>query len=323
LTDFGAKRVTIAVWGESRDCFSGCLGDNMKVLITVDEMSSDNVCIRAAVDRPWPAGTLFCLLHVFNPYPFTAAPIIQLRLKDRVVQNLEAAIKPLRNAGWDSITEIIAGSARRDINRFAKEWGADLILVGCNDVGDFGRLLLGSTARSVVRHAPCSVEVVRPHRERAQDAGRDTGMRILVATDGSDCSVAALHSVANRPWPEESVAKIISVPEFILFKDPSFLEKHEAKDLGQASIDDAKSCVTAGAKILSGSALRFSSDVPTFEERPYRVILYEAESWQTDLIVVGSHGRSGFDRVVMGSVSEAVALHATCSVEVIRPKDAN
>lgn len=295
----------------------------MKVLIAVDAVSSDNVCIRAAVERPWPASTLFCLLHIFNPYPFTAAPIIQLRLKDRVVQKLEAAIKPLHNAGWDSITEIIAGSARRDINRFAKEWRAELILVGCNDLGDFGRLLLGSTARSVVRHAPCSVEVVRPHRERAEDAARHAGLRILVATDGSDCSVAALHSVANRVWPVGSVAKVISIPEFILFKDPSYLEKHEAKELGQASIDEAKSCVTAGAKILSTSALKLYSEVPTFEERPYRVILNEADTWNADLIVVGSHGRSGFDRVVMGSVSEAVALHSRCSVEVIRQSEAS
>jgi nucleotide-binding universal stress UspA family protein len=290
----------------------------MKVLIAVDAMSSANVCVRAAVERPWPAATLFCILHVFNPYPFSAAPVIQSRLKDKAVQNLEGAIKPLRNAGWDSSTEIIEGSARRDINRFAKGWRADLILAGCNDLGDFERLLLGSTARSVVRHAPCSVEVVRPHRERAEDAARDSGMRILVATDGSDCSVAALHSVASRTWPANSVAKVISVPEFILFKDPSYLEKHEARDLGQASIDEAKSCVNAGLKILSGSALKVSSEVPTFEERPYRAILNEADTWHADLIVVGSHGRSGFDRVVMGSVSEAVALHARCSVEVIR-----
>ena len=295
----------------------------MKILIACDGMTSEVACAQAAAMRQWPSGSCFCLLNVFNPYPFTAAPIIQLRLKDRVMQNLEAAVKPLRTAGWNSITEIIAGSARRDINRFAKEWRADLVMVGCNDLSDLGRLLLGSTARSVVRHAPCSVEVVRPHPGSAGDAARHTGMRILIATDGSDCSVAALHSVANRPWPEESVAKIISVPEFILFKDPSYLEKHEVKDLGQASTDEAKSCVTAGAKILSGSALKFSSEVPTFEERPYRVILHEAESWHADLIVVGSHGRSGFDRVVMGSVSEAVALHATCSVEVIRPKEAS
>jgi nucleotide-binding universal stress UspA family protein len=48
------------------------------------------------------------------------------------------------------------------------------------------------------------------------------------------------------------------------------------------------------------------------------VILDEAEKWKVDVIVLGSHGRSGFDRMVMGSVSEAVALHAKCSVEVIR-----
>jgi len=294
----------------------------MRVLIAVDSISADNVCVRAAAERPWPASTLFCILHVFNPYPFSAAPIIQLRLKDKAVQNLESAIKPLRKAGWGSITEIIEGSARRDINRFAKEWRADLILVGCNDLGDFERLLLGSTARSVVRHAPCSVEIVRPLRRRAEDAARDAGMRILVATDGSDCSVAALHSVASRTWPANSVAKVISVPEFILFKDPSYLEEHEAKDLGQASIDEAKSFVSAGAKILSGSALKVCFEVPTLEERPYRVILNEAETWHADLIVVGSHGRSGFDRVVMGSVSEAVALHSRCSVEVIRQSEA-
>ena len=294
----------------------------MRVLIAVDSISPDNVCVRAAAERPWPASTLFCILHVFNPYPFSAAPVIQSRLKDKAVQNLEGAIKPLRNAGWGSTAEIIEGSARRDINRFAKEWRAELILVGCNDLGDIERLLLGSTARSVVRHAPCSVEIVRQPRKRTEDATRNAGMRILVATDGSDCSVAAFHSVASRIWPANSVAKVISIPEFILFKDSSYLEKHEAKDLGQASIDEAKSCVSAGVKILSGSALKVCSEVPTLEERPYRVILNEAETWHADLIVVGSHGRSGFDRVVMGSVSEAVALHARCSVEVIRQSEA-
>ena len=295
----------------------------MKVLIAVDAISLDEACVRAAVQRPWPVGTLFCLLNVFNPYPFTAAPITQLRLKNKVVQNLKAAAEPLRKAGWDSITEIVAGSARREINRFAKEWRADLVMVGCNDLSDFGRLLLGSTARSVVRHAPCSVEVVRSRGVSSESAVRRAGMRILIATDGSDCAAAALHSVANRPWPTESVAKVISVPEFILFKDPSYLEVHEAKDLGQASIDEAKSCVIAGEKILSTSPLKFCSDVPTFEGRPYRVILNEADTWRADLIVVGSHGRSGFDRVIMGSVSEAVALHAACSAEVIRQGEAS
>ena len=203
------------------------------------------------------------------------------------------------------------------------DWRADLVIVGCNDLGDLGRLLLGSIARSVVRHAPCSVEVARPHRVRAKGSLHRAGMRILVATDGSDFAIAAVHSVANRPWPAESVAKVISVPEFILLKDPSYFKTHEGKNLRKASIDDAESCIGAGVRILSRSSLKVCSDVPNIEDRPYRVILNEADTWDADLIVVGSHGRSGFDRVIMGSVSEAVALHASCSVEVIRRSESS
>jgi nucleotide-binding universal stress UspA family protein len=289
----------------------------MRVLIAADGTSSEVASVRAAVKRPWPSGSCFCLLNIFNPYPFTAAPIFQERLKEKVLQNLEAAAKPLRDVGWEATTEICSGTARRDINKFAKEWGADLVMLGCNDLNDLERLLLGSTAQAVVRHVPCSVEVVRPHRGTHVSA-RQGGMRILVATDGSQFSRTALRSVANRPWPAETVAKVISVPEFILFKDPSYLESHEAKDLGKASMEDAKLSIAAGVGILSGSALKVCSDVPVFEDRPYRVILHEAETWQADMIVVGSHGRTGFDRIIMGSVAEAVALHAKCSVEVIR-----
>jgi nucleotide-binding universal stress UspA family protein len=70
--------------------------------------------------------------------------------------------------------------------------------------------------------------------------------------------------------------------------------------------------------ILAGCRLAVIAERPVYEDRPYQVILHEPESWNADLIVVGSHGRTGFDRVVMGSVSEAVALHAKCSVETIR-----
>ena len=289
----------------------------MKVLIATDAISSDGACVRAAVERPWPPGSCFCLLHVFNPYPFATAPIIQGRLQEQILRRLEIAAQSLRKAGWTTTTGIYAGNPRRDVNRFAKERCANLVMVGCNDLSDLRRLLLGSTAQSVLRHASCSVEVVRPHRRKG-DSARPRGLRILVATDGSVFSVAALRSVANRPWPKRSMAKVISVPEFILFKDPSYLETHEAKDLGKASIEDAKTSVATGVRILSGSELKVCSNVPTFEDRPYRVILQEAERWQADLIVVGSHGRTGFDRIVMGSVAEAVALHAKCSVEVIR-----
>jgi nucleotide-binding universal stress UspA family protein len=51
---------------------------------------------------------------------------------------------------------------------------------------------------------------------------------------------------------------------------------------------------------------------------PRAFILDEAKAWGADLIVLGSHGRHGLDRLLMGSVSESVALYAHCSVEVVR-----
>lgn len=70
--------------------------------------------------------------------------------------------------------------------------------------------------------------------------------------------------------------------------------------------------------MLAKVGLNVSSEVMKPEDTPAHSILSAAEAWNAELIVMGSHGRRGFDRLVLGSVSETVALHAKCSVEVIR-----
>jgi nucleotide-binding universal stress UspA family protein len=62
----------------------------------------------------------------------------------------------------------------------------------------------------------------------------------------------------------------------------------------------------------------FDASTSVREGDPKMVILDCATEWRTDLIVVGSHGRKGLTRFVLGSVSEAVARHAHCSVEIVR-----
>jgi len=291
----------------------------MRIVIPVEMTSGESAAVNAAVARPWPPGTMFCLLHVVAPiYLPLLVPRLFENAKITILQRLDRAAEPLKKAGWNVRTEVLEGSSGRTINAFAKEWGADLVMVGSHDRGPLARLCLGGTGQSVMRHALCSVEIVRPRGYGPE--GHD-GLKILATTDGSEFSVAALRSVAARPWPERSKLKVISVPEFILTKGESYLETHSLKefeDLGAASLEDAKRCIADAQEILSGSPLAVSVELPKYEDRPYQVILHEAEEWQADLIVVGSHGRSGFDRVVMGSVSEAVALHAKCSVEIIR-----
>ena len=148
-------------------------------------------------------------------------------------------------------------------------------------------------------------------------------MKILLATDGSDCSKAAVNSVAERPWPEGSEVKIVSAMEIPfapttetwVMPDSYYKElERVAKEQAAAAVKDAverfKTGKTAGleisAKIISGSARE--------------VILDEAENWGADLIVLGSHGYRGWQRFLLGSVSHAVATHAHCSVEIVRQK---
>jgi nucleotide-binding universal stress UspA family protein len=289
----------------------------MKVILALNGISPCGEVVKAAAARPWPSGSSFCLLNVLDPYPFVRAPLLLDRAKASVHQNLESAAGCLQGLGGSVTTEIVLGNPRRGIHAFARDWQADLVMVGSNELRDWERLVLGSTARSVLRNAPCSVEIVRPARG-GTDAELKKGMKILIATDGSAFSMVALRSVAERPWPAGSEARVISVPEFLPLKEFSYLNAREVDDLGTASEQEAAICAAKGVEVLSGSTLKVCSNVPIVRNRTFQVILDEAEKWKADVVVLGSHGRSGFDRMVMGSVSESVALHAKCSVEVIR-----
>lgn len=231
---------------------------------------------------------------------------------------LQGVCKELCSRGWAVEREVVLGRPRREIVRVAELWKSDLIVVGSNEAGALVRLLLGSTARAVVRHASCSVEIVRPALAKGE-IGAESGMKILVATDGSKCSTAALQSVAGRPWPNGSTAKVISLPEpFMPLAPFPYIDLEEVRKQNDAALADAKSYAAGGAEMLARGGLKAAAETPLPQDSDAREIVKEAEKWKADLIVVGSHGRRGFDRMTMGSVSEHVALHAPCSVEVIR-----
>ena len=143
-------------------------------------------------------------------------------------------------------------------------------------------------------------------------------MKILVATDGSEYSRMALHSVVRRPWPEGSEVRVLCVPEPFAPVGFPFFELKEIEDLNTSALKQAKKAVDASARILTKLDAKVSTETPLPQDSPARVIVKEAQEWGAHMIVLGSHGRRGFDRLIMGSVSAQVAFHAHCSVEVIR-----
>jgi len=148
-------------------------------------------------------------------------------------------------------------------------------------------------------------------------------MKILLATDGSDYSKAAVKAVADRPWPEGSEVRIVSVMElpFVPTADVWVLPDSYYDDLEKAAKAQAEAAVKDAVKeIRSGKAAGLEIIAETRSGSARSVILDEAEKWDADLIVLGSHGYSGLQRFLLGSVSHAVATHAHCSVEIVRQK---
>lgn len=84
----------------------------------------------------------------------------------------------------------------------------------------------------------------------------------------------------------------------------------------ESQLPQAHEIVERAAKTLSAAGFRVTTSVTTGDARS--VILDAAAEWNADLIVLGSRGRTGLGRFLLGSVSEAVARHAHCSVEIVR-----
>jgi nucleotide-binding universal stress UspA family protein len=143
-------------------------------------------------------------------------------------------------------------------------------------------------------------------------------MKILIAVDGSECSDVVVEEVAKRPWPVGSAMRIISVAETLPLEVLSLPPRYR-EDIERAARHRAETIVERAITRLRDSDARFlplSSTV--LIDSPKDAIVEEAERWGADLIVVGSHGYRGPDHTLLGSVSQAVATQAKCSVEIAR-----
>ena len=146
-------------------------------------------------------------------------------------------------------------------------------------------------------------------------------MRILVAVDGSGHSEAAVDEIARRHLPSDSEVRVISVVE-----QPYFSGMGEGVDMSvyvemeKTARERARAAVEKAAARLRAdeTSRRLSFTTEVLSGSPKAAIPEEAEAFGADLIVVGSHGHGMLERFLLGSVSQAVALHATCSVEIVR-----
>ena len=282
----------------------------MEILLALDGTVGCEDLIGEVLAQAWPAGSRFTVLHVQG----------QPEEDAQATGVLAAAVFALSESGWQATRHVREGDARSEILTYAEEHQPDLIVMGARRRSNVGRFVLGSVSAAVVRHANCSVQIVRP---RVHEFRAERSYRVLLATDGSAPAWKAAEAVATRPWPAGTEVRVVSVVELIEPPTLSLVEPGEPDfptfpdDFAEAQ-KAAREMVAKAAKLVRRACLNVSEEIPVVSCGAKGAILDEAERWDADCIFVGSHGVRGLDRVLLGSVSEAVAMHATCSVEVVR-----
>ena len=143
-------------------------------------------------------------------------------------------------------------------------------------------------------------------------------MRILLALDDSRFSQAAIETVIEQARPQDTDVRILHVvesPPLLVAREMGGYEPALETAL-ESQKQNAEALVMKAAELLRARGLKVAATLEVGDAKSK--ILDVAEEWRADLIVVGSHGRRGFERFLMGSVSDAVARHAKCSVQIVR-----
>ena len=218
---------------------------------------------------------------------------------------LEEQAQQVRSEGGKvAETHLRVGRPEKEVVKLAGVLDAGTIVMGSRGLGTAGRMLMGSVSDSVVRHAHCPVMVVR-----GEPVVFPT--RIVLATDGSreaDLAASTAAELAKSTDSELHVVHVGSVaPTFFAAteEEPARMAREARKML-----DDQVGSIEATGANVAEAHLRFGGAA---EE-----IVALAEDKGAGLIVMGSRGRGGIRRALMGSVSENVVRHAHCPVLVVR-----
>lgn len=149
-------------------------------------------------------------------------------------------------------------------------------------------------------------------------------MKLLLAIDDSKFSEAVIHAAVAQRDPASTEIMVLHVLDWSDLMPSPFPVVGAQPMYSSTELESIIKSTTARAHELVRTVVdrlrsaKFEAQASVREGNPKSVILDCAAEWKADLIIVGSHGRRGVSRFLLGSVSEAVARHAHCSVEIAR-----
>jgi nucleotide-binding universal stress UspA family protein len=265
-----------------------------KLLLATDGSKFSEGAIREVINLAKICSSKIYAVSVveINPEFMAQAPQLVEKYEKETRQHLESVKSRASKEGLDCEVIVHEGEEPYQyiIDEAAKKQ-AEMIIMGRYGRTGLKRLLMGSVTARVIGHSPCKVMVI-------PETAKVSYKNILIATDGSKYSdAAALEaiSIAKRCGSD-----LIAIS--VATKDKN--------------LPSAKKSVEKISRIAEKEGLK--AKTLTLRGIPYNVIVETAGKKNADIIVVGSHGRTGLDRLLMGSVTERVIGHANCAVLVVK-----
>lgn len=252
-----------------------------------------------------------------TPEPELATPAwTQLRADVDVEERrlLDALLLRAAEAGVHAEAVRAIGDPVELTCKTARERGAELIVVGSHGRTGIRRFLLGSIAERIVAHASSSVLVARGEASAAF-------ANVVVATDFGPLAAAALAQAQRLVGPSAKTTVVYAwhYPAGSWSLAALGERTHATEALETALTEPPRA--RGEALVAEEQAAGRTIDFRLLQGQPAEVITDLAAAEHTDLIAVGTHGRRGVRRLVLGSVAAAVVRHAPCSVLVVRADD--
>ncbi|MBP9855215.1 MAG: universal stress protein [Candidatus Omnitrophica bacterium] len=319
----------------------------MKILIACDERSSADKIYYDLKRAGLPELVQACIFSVADVFVLPGyKPVKSKRPSDKksfkhideeikkaqvIADHMRKKLK-LKFPKWSFHAESCGGSPAWKILEKAKDWKADLIVIGAHGRMGLGGYFFGSVALRVMSEATCSVRIVRPHTQETNSPSR-----IVIGVDGSRESDAAINILRERRWMKGSSAHLVTAVGTMVYStsisdmypDVYIVNLPDESSIKKKwQINDNKNPRAWITKMhdeykstLEKSGLVVSSFIEDGDTKV--ILLQETERYGADSIFVGATGHGMINRYLIGSVSSAIAGRAHCSVEIIRTKPKN
>jgi nucleotide-binding universal stress UspA family protein len=290
----------------------------MRIVVAVDGSSCSTSSVQALAHfKPPEELTLVHALHLpdFN-YPMIT-PDLRVEAQEEVKAQLRKEGEEILDEAEEHLPANFPHVQRVHqighpvdvIVETARSARSHLIMLGARGLGPVNELILGSISHRVLMHAPCSTMIIKAPLSHLR--------KILLPIEGPEDAETALQFLALQPFGQPVEVEVFAVWPQPQLSWPTTVGQSDLMEI--QAIEEARERMKSITGRLMELNIFCQANVGIGD--PAYAILEQAKASRSDLIMMGTHGRGGFSRLLMGSVSHSVLHQAPCPVLIVRQQD--